>query len=130
MARWQVYAKAGDHHWDAKITIHGSSDRKPPRALAVEGESGARLWGRWSVSRFSQGTIRGVMLAYETEGVAWPCVINRGEPWLFDHCQVAARAPCQPHPSLPPSLSLPPPARRIALSVARSRFDFFLESRS
>ncbi|KAJ1496302.1 hypothetical protein T484DRAFT_2016317, partial [Baffinella frigidus] len=84
----RVYAKAGDHHWDAKITIHGSSDRKPARGLTVEGESGARLWGRWSVSRFSQGTIRGVMCAYETEGVAWPCVINRGDPWLFDHCQI------------------------------------------
>jgi len=59
-----------------------------PRALTVEGEGGARLWGRWSVSRFSQGTIRGVMCAYETEGVAWPCVLVRGDPWLFDECQI------------------------------------------
>ncbi len=37
---------------------------------------------------YQQGSFTGVMCAYETEGVGWPCVIIRGNPWLFDACQV------------------------------------------
>ena len=48
--------------------------------------------------RYSQGSFKGVMCAYETEGVGWPCVLIRGDPWLFDACQ--ARPPPSPRPAL------------------------------
>jgi len=86
----RVYARKGDHHWDGKITVRGASSTRGTRSLHVVGESKARLWGRWSISRLSAGTFKGVVCAYETEGVGWPCVLVRGDPWLFDSCQLRA----------------------------------------
>ena len=86
----RVYARKGDHHWDGKITVRGASNTRGARFLHVVGESKAKLWGRWSISRLSAGTFKGVVCAYETEGVGWPCVLVRGDPWLFDSCQLRA----------------------------------------
>lgn len=85
----RIYCRQGDHHWDGKITIRGSTrPNKGPRETQIIGEGESRLWGRWSMSRHSKGSFKGVMCAYETEGVGWPCVIIRGDPWLFDTCQI------------------------------------------
>jgi len=87
----RVYARKGDHHWDGKATVRGeSSKRAGSRHLHVVGEAKARLWGRWSISRLSAGSFKGVVCVYETEGVGWPCVLVRGDPWLFDSCQLRA----------------------------------------
>jgi hypothetical protein len=86
----RIYCRKGDHHWDGKVTIRGSSNRRKSRLLQVVGESKARLWGRWSISRLSHGSFKGVVCAYETEGVGWPCVLVRGDPWLFESCQLRA----------------------------------------
>ena len=86
----RVYCRKGDHHWDGKATVRGASHKRGARLLRVVGEAKARLWGRWSISRLSSGIFSGVVCAYETEGVGWPCVLVRGDPWLFDSCQLRA----------------------------------------
>jgi hypothetical protein len=67
-----------------------SSKRAGSRHLHVVGEAKARLWDRWSILRLSAGSFKGVVYVYETEGVGWPCVLVRGDPWLFDSCQLRA----------------------------------------